>query len=108
MSGLTVQLNELAQTASKNEEAAAAAGKGVDATVNADLGGVGGVMYRTHGPISGPSNEATAGQAATREDAGRAIQAACLKLAAALNTAATAYAGTASTSAGSLDNQMRN
>ena len=107
MSGLTVQVNEFTQTASKNEEAAAAAGKGVDATVNADLGGVGGVMYRTHGPISGPSNEAIAGQAATRESAGREIQAACLRLAAGLKTSAAAYAGSDSNSAGSLDNQMR-
>jgi len=107
MSALTVQANELTQTAGINEQAAAAAGQGVQATENADLRGVGGVMYRTHGPISGPSNEAIASQATTREDAGRAIQAACLKLATALKTAATAYTGNDSNSATNLDNQMQ-
>ena len=108
MSGLTVQPNELTQTADIHEKAAAAAGKGVEATANADLRGIGGVLYRTHGPISGPSNDAIAGKAAMREDAGRAIQAACLRLNAALKTAAPAYEGTDSNSAGSLDKQMRN
>jgi hypothetical protein len=104
---LTVRPNELVQTADYPEQAAAAAGDGVEATESADLGGFFGKLYETHGPISGPSNEAISAMAQVREEAGRAIQQACLRLAGALNTAAAAYAGIDSICAGTLDEQLR-
>lgn len=107
MSGVTVQPAELKIVAGDRDQAAAEAAKGVDATKNADLGGVLGKLYHTHGPISGPSNEAIIDMAKVREDAGRAIQAACLTLAAGLNTAAARYTGTDTNEAANLDKQMQ-
>jgi hypothetical protein len=107
MPDVTVNPDQLRQAAHGQEQAAAAVGKGVQATENADLGGISGKLYETHGPISGPSNDAIIHKAHEREGAGRAIQQACQTLAAALNTAAAAYTGSDSHSAANLNNQMQ-
>ena len=108
MSTVTIEPAEFTQVAdNQHQQAAAAAGKGVEATESADLGGIFGELYNTHGPISGPSNDAISEKAQVREDAGRAIQLACLTLAAALTTAAAWYTGTDSDAAENLDEQMQ-
>ncbi|OBA71716.1 hypothetical protein A5641_10410 [Mycobacterium sp. 1554424.7] len=104
MSGVTVEPDELKQAADYQLRAAAEAGVGVQATESVDLRGR---LYETHGLISGLSNEAISGRAGVREEAGRAIQQACLTLAAALNTAAACYTDTDSDAGGNLDNQMQ-
>lgn len=103
MSGVTVDPEELKQAADYQKQAAAEADKGVQATSNVDLCAK---LYETHGPISGPSNDATDRQAGVSEQAGRTLQQACLTLSAALTTAAGTYTGTDSNSAENLDNQM--
>ena len=104
MSGMTVEPTELKDVADYRDQAAAAAAKGVDATESVDLKGK---LYLTHGPISGPSNDAISAKARVREDAGRALQEACLTLAAALTTAATWYTDNDASAAGSLNKQMQ-
>jgi hypothetical protein len=104
MSDVTVSTAELKQVADSQQQSAAdEAGKGVQATANVDLKAE---LYKSHGPISGPSNEAISHMAHVREDAGRAIQAACLTLGAALHKAAAVYSGTDSGSAKDLDKEM--
>jgi hypothetical protein len=107
MSGFTVETEELKQKGDYHEQAAEEAGKGVHATESVELGGVNGVLYRTHGPISGFSNDAIADKANQREEAGRAIQQACRSLNSKLNVAAAAYAGVDEIAEGMFDNQMQ-
>ncbi len=107
MSGFSVEPDQLKEKADYPVQAAEEAKKGVEATARVDLGSVNGVLYKTHGPISGPGNDKIASKAGQREDAGRAIEQACRALKGGLNTAAAAYAGVDSIAEGNFKNQMQ-
>lgn len=103
MSGLTVDPNELQQLAGYQELAAAQADQGTNQTPH-DFSQK---LWDTHGVISGPSNRAFSDKAREREQAGLAIQEACLTLAAALGSAAASYVNTDIDAAVSLSKQLR-
>ena len=107
MSSMTVKSAELEEVTGDQDQAAALAAQAVEATESADLGGIFGTLYNTHGPISGPSNDAIIDKSQVREDAGRVIQQACLALAAALTTAAAWYTDTNSVAEEILDDQLQ-
>ncbi|MEE6178203.1 type VII secretion target, partial [Mycobacterium sp. 050134] len=94
-----VEPARLKEAAKYLRQAAEQAAQGVKATEEADLRST---LYKTHGPISGLSNEAVADQSNVGEDAGRAIEKTCLALAAALEAAADRYTTTDHTASAAL------
>jgi hypothetical protein len=104
MSEVTVSTEELDTLAARQDQAAAEAGNGVGATASVNLNSV---LYETHGPISGPSNDAITAKTQERQEAGQAIQQACLALAQTLTTAAANYTGTDQGYGANLNSQMR-
>jgi len=103
MTEITVTPEELDTLAGVQDQAAAQANTGVQATATVDLHAV---LYETQGPICGPSNDAITANNAQRIEAGRAIQQACLALAQSLTDAATAYTSTDDSAARDINTQM--
>jgi len=105
MSEVTVDPAELRYVADTQQNAAAdEADKGVHATESVNLREK---LYMSHGPISGPSNEAINYRTAVREVAGRAMAEACRSLSAGLHEAADLYTKTDANSSEDLDKQLR-
>lgn len=106
MSDLTVDTDELQQLADDQDRAAAQADWAAQATESSSVD-LPVTLYVTHGVVSSDSNDAVVAKAQEREGAARAIQQACLALAAALGTAESAYSETDSATADNLDGEIR-
>lgn len=103
MPDLTADSQELQRLADRQDDVAAEAGQGTEQSP----GKFSEKLWETHGPISGPSNNAFTAKAKQRVEAGSAIQEACQTLAAALRVAAASYTGTDESSAADLNTQLR-
>jgi len=100
-SPLSADPAEFQTAATYQNEAADEAGTG--STVTADLGKD---VWETHGVVSTPSNTAIHTKQTQRAQAGEAIQAACLRLAAQLSASSQTYTTTDDQSAANLYQQM--